>query len=783
MIKRLIALLLCAAWIGITFYRPAGLFQSIGGLFTYSTGVFSLRAPDAEGGKIELQSATGHQVSIHIDSIGIPHIYGKDAKAVAFGMGFMHARDRYFQMEVITRAVQGRLGETVGSKVTESDIFWRELDAEAKAIEVLEELKKTEPAVYAQVIAYHDGVNFYLQGEKSDHHSPEYRMLGQKPREWKPHYSLLLQWYMSYMLTYTDRDAEREQIVQNMSPELIDALYTNDTRDYPYIYPDTTFGTLDSADVKEPVAGELDVKQQTQAERELKQSIGSNNWAVSAKKSAVGRAMLCNDTHLDISLPNPWYEAHAVCPEFNVYGFSIPCSPFIISGYNESIAWGITNGDWDLVDRFLLKINPKNENEYWYEGVWKKMEEKEYTITLHNEADTIVKTHHTVFGPVVRGEKQVYARKWYPAAKNSSVVAFHYLGRAKGWDDFIKALSHFSSPPQNFAYADKQGNVGMISAGSVPIRNTHSAGGLLDGTVAHKEQFLPFASLPQHFNPDENYVYSANQKPARTGYYINYDWHAPYRAQRIKNMLDEDRMMAIKDMHAIQGDRMDIGASEIYKLVKKYRNSSPDWKIFEPLENWNGMISASSREAVLNLAFSHFLKKNFQTILKDELGVVELVPTHKLISYLHANDTISIGKKNIPTTEFFATVLRSAKEQLEKDFGKDLSKATYAPWANFRISHLARIPGFGSIVTDAGGNVNSPNVNTGGVHGASMRTVIVMGDKPEAQTVLAGGQSGRPNSPNFRNQLETWKKVEYHAAQFASSPAELKNITTVIDIK
>lgn len=785
MVKKIFALLLCSLWIGFTFYRPGGIFQPVGSLFTYSTGVFSLRAPDAEPGTLELKSEGRHEVDIRIDSIGIPHIYGKTADAAAFGMGYMHARDRYFQMEIITRVVQGRLAELLGNNAVSSDIFWRPLEIETKAQEVLEELKADHPRVYAQVMAYNEGVTFYLASEEPRHHSPEYRMLGAGPRGWEPHYPLLLSWYMSYMLTYTDKDVEREQVLKNLPSGLADALYETGNDNYPYIVPDTVFTAQSSQPESILLTGVADplLKAETIGERELRQSIGSNNWAVSASKSATGSAMLCNDTHLDIALPNPWYEAHVVCPEFNVYGFSIPCSPFIISGYNENIAWGITNSDWDLTDRYLLKINPSNENEYWYEDAWKKMEEREYRISQSNREDTIIRQRFTVFGRVIKGEKEAYAQKWYPAAKNISVVSFDVLTRAKGWEDFQKALSYYSYPPQNFAYADKWGNTGIISAGKVPLRHEGFKGGLLDGTRMHEEKFVPFASLPQQFKPVRSFVYSANQKPARTSYYLDYDWHEPYRAERIRQLLAQDKKLSVEDMKAIQADRTDIASEEIKALIGKYGTQGEKWKLLEPLKNWNGLVRASSREALIQSYFIHFIRTRFQDILKSEYGVADIVPANKLYAFLQKNDTLDIGKKKVNVRQFLEECITAAEEQLQQDFGKDHHKADYSHFVTFNVRHFVRFPGLGATVPDAGGNANTPNVNTQRVHGASMRTIITMNEKPEALTVLAGGQSGRPNSPNYKNQLEAWKAVEYHAAQFSAKQEELRSIKNIIHIK
>jgi penicillin G amidase len=774
--KRFFLLLLCSFWILLTFYRPQGIFQSIGALLTYNTGLFSLKPVDGYAEKIILIPPDKYKLDIFIDSIGVPHIFGQDGNSAVFGLGYMHARDRAFQMEVISRLVEGSLSEILGNLPLESDKFWKPLESEKKSRIILDDLKENHPETFEHLIAYAEGVNFYLENEAYKHQAPEYRMLGISPRLWKPHYSLLLSSYMSYMLTY-DNDQISRHFINTRLPETLKGLFDADTAFVYSIIPDTIFRFPSAEKILLPTLEDIEAEDILLEDDMYKKSLGSNNWALAGRKSTSGKSILCNDTHLNVTLPGPWYEAHLVAPEFHVYGLGIPCSPYIISGHNESIAWGMTNAYWDVTDKYLLKVNPQNKNQYWLNDHWVDFEDKEFTINVRGEEPYEQYVKFSVFGVVEFRGETAFVTKWYPAEEgNASVITFNFLAKAKNWDDFKAAFRHYSYPAQNFAFADNNGNAGLLIAGNLPLRPQNFKGGVQDGTIYTKAAFVPFESLPKIYNPERAYVSSANQKSGRTEYYSGYSFADIYRASRINEVLSEDKLFSVEDMKNLQGDRTDISYKELLGLFNKYEQINDDWDLIKQLKGWNGNVNAESHEALLYHNLSSGIRNNFKNFIKSNYGITNNPPLSRLIQILIENEKLIFPDTILNTHSFLDMVIKDLKNKMVQEYGENFIEAKYAPLALFKVQHLLKIPGWGKSLTDVGGNAYTPNVHVQ-QSGVSMRTIIELGsNEVNALMVIAGGQSGRPNSSNFCNQLEDWKNVRYHQTQFSKDPSKLKNI-------
>jgi penicillin G amidase len=775
--KRFFLLLLCTAWIFLTFYRPDGIFQSVGALFTYKTGLFSLKPVDANAEKIALNPPERYKLEIFVDTLGIPHIFGEDGNSAVFGLGYMHARDRAFQMEIITRLVEGSLSEILGKLPVESDKFWKPLESEKKALIVLNDLQQKHPEVYEHIMAYADGVNFYLENEKYEHQAPEFKLLGINSRLWKPHYSLFLSSYMSYMLTY-DNDQISRHFINTRLPEPFRNLFEADTAYANSIIPDTLFRFNSGAtNTLLSDLGNIPADDILLADEMYRKSLGSNNWALMGKKTVSGKSILCNDTHLNITLPGPWYEAHLVAPEFHVYGLGIPCSPYIISGHNENIAWGMTNAYWDVTDKYLLRLNPNNENQYWLNDHWVDFEEKEVLINVKGNEDVVLNVKYSVFGLVEFRGKTALVTRWYPAEEgNASVIAFNKLSKASNWDDFNDALRYYSYPAQNFAFADNKGNAGLLIAGKLPVRPENFRGGVQDGTLFSMVKFVPFESLPRVLNPARAFVSSANQKPGRTEYYSGYSFADIYRASRINEVLATEKMLSVDDMKSLQGDRTDISYRELIALFEKYQDNSSEWELINSLKNWDGIVNADNYEALLYHYLYLAVRDNIKKVIRPRFGIANNPPLSRLIEVLDKNEKLHLADTVIYSKQFLLQSLKNAKEALVNNHGENFNQAKYASFAMFRVQHLLKIPGWGMDVPDAGGNSYTPNVHVKNA-GVSMRTIVELGeDEVNSLMIIAGGQSGRPNSLNFCNQLEDWKNINYHQSQFFKDASQLKNI-------
>ena len=417
------------------------------------------------------------RAEILIDSVGIPHIYAKKNNGALFALGYMHAKDRYFQMEIMIRMVQGRLGELLGyrKRVLESDIFWRNFQFESTAKKLFNEYKNSE--LIENISAYSKGVNYYLTEMNSYELPEEYFLLDAKPREWKAHYSLLLVKYMAYLLTFKKTDIYLQKVINELPKEIVKTFYPLQESYLNAIIPEKDGKLTQKINYNSiqmnPETGFLN------ADDYLRQDnfeiIGSNSWVVSSKKSKSGNALLANDMHLKLGLPGPWYEAHIKTNTKHVYGQTIPASPFIIAGFNGKIAWGTTNAHWDLVDYYKIDYKDSLKNLYFVGPEIAEIKFSEEIISFKNKKDTVIKIRESRFGPILKIDGDEFAVNW--TAKNNAIdpLTFQKLEKASDWNEFKSAVKEFKSPPQNFVFADTSGNIGLYTSGNMPIRRGKSS--------------------------------------------------------------------------------------------------------------------------------------------------------------------------------------------------------------------------------------------------------------------------------------------------------------------
>lgn len=753
---------LSIGWLSLSFNGLYGPFAPVGKLFSYPEGIFFRTLPADE---LAFEN-TGYTCNIFLDAYGVPTIKGKTSKDVAFGLGFMHARDRYFQMEMITRTVQGTMSEVLGSLTLNSDKFWKPLNCDERAIADLEYLKNERPKVYEYMMSYSEGIRYYLQQEGGSEQFFEYALLGEQPREWKDHYPMLLSFYMSKILAYDAYDLAWATNLSHLSVEEYERFYKTQTENYPYQHADT-FRTNQLSTQPVNTDSSLSLLPFDKVEQQKKLSIGSNNWAISKGKSASGNAILCNDTHLDITLPNPWYQAHLICDDFHTQGFTIPCSPYVLTGNNEYFAWGITNAQWDEVDMFKLQL-AADSNAYMVDGKEMTFQRQENVINVKGSPDVIFTTQHSIFGLVKKVGGNTYAEKWHALDFNSSSAAFEGLTKGKNWDDFINGLKEYTYPPQNFAFADKNGNVGLITAGKLPVRPANYNGGLLDGSTAYHATYIEFEQLPQSYRGDSGYISSANQLQAATNYYANYTWVEPYRGARIQEVLSSKKQLTRADVKQLHIDQEDHSFHTTLKLFHSIPLEGRKKEWITELQAWNGQMSPELKTPIKYLVIYKALNGYFERYFKAK-GVDWGPSYYNMVNVLSSNDTLKLGSELIATAAIKSEILDSALVLYDR-FVTD--ETTYGQLSAFTMHHILRIPGLQASVQGKGGNSNTVDVNGHGIHGASMRTVIELGgETPKIETVIAGGQSGRVNSPHYKNQVEMWKTGAYHTIDFATPPA------------
>lgn len=766
-IKHSILLLISIGWIILMCIRVYNPFSSIGKLFSYPEGLFNRDLPQAE---IEFEDV-GYNCEISFDKFGVPTISGDKSDDVAFGVGYMHARDRYFQMELITRTVQGNLSEIMGDLTINSDLFWKPMHCDSLAKKELEYLQKNDPEVYNYLQSYSDGIKFYLENEKQDEQFFEYILLDENPRMWEDHYPLLLSFYMSNMLAYDENKFDWASNLSNMSESDFNQFYkTLESDNYPYIFNDSvSFSNkipkinISKENLVATIFNQKDFKKQL--------SIGSNNWVISNRKSSSNNSLLCNDTHLDIKLPNPWYQVHLICDEFHVQGFTIPCIPYVVSGNNDKIAWGITNANWDEVDLFQLKLS-KDSLKYILDKKEYNFSLKRDVIKVKGEEDIIIETKYSIHGIVKNKNGVVFAEKWHALDFFGSSASFSAIMKSNDWDSFKNGLKKYTFPAQNFVFSDAKGNIGAISAGVLPYRFKDYRGELLDGSISHKFTYVPFNDLPQQYGNDSEFLYSANQLPAKSNYYINYSWAEQYRASRINTVLSQKTKLNFLEMKSLQTDQVDNSFFEIIKLYDSISFDNKQEKWFHELRKWDGNMNAESKVALkfhmLTLSFEHYFNEYF-----NGKKITRTPSMNHMINALR-NESIKLNDKMVSTEKVKRSIVDYSIILYNQYVKGDMNYGNFSP---FFLNHILGIPGLGDMVDGKGGNSNTVDVNGYSEHGASMRTIIELSENStHIETILAGGQSGRVNSPDYRNQTRMWKEGEYNKIDFRINNKKKVNI-------
>ncbi len=735
-------------------------------------------------------------VFVHYDSLMIPHIYARNNEDLYFAQGYVTARHRLWQMEFQTHAAAGRLTEIVGSAALDFDRRQRRSGMVYAAEQALKSAEQNSEAL-AMVENYKNGVNQFIESLDRNDLPLEYKLLNYEPEPWTNlKFGLLLK-YMAKTLNIGDKDLEMTNALKIYGKETVDLLWPDhETIGDPIVDQagQWTFKPITLDSIPPALPNEL---VHVQPFEKPSKDVGSNNWAVSGVKTHNGSPILCNDPHLTLNLPSIWYIVHLQAPEVNVMGASLPGVPSVISGFNDSIAWGVTNAQRDLVDWYKIQFKDDSKNEYLSDGQWKPVREViEKFLIKGGKAfyDTVTYTHH---GPVVYDrsfhgdeEKNHYAFRWIAHDPSEEVLTFYKLNRAKNHSDYLKALDHYTSPAQNFVFASVSGDIAMRIQGKFPIRRKDEGKFLLDGTnTSHEWQgFIPNDQNVMYKNPVRGFVSSANQYPVDNTYpyYINSTSYEAYRNRRINTLLAEMSEITPRAMMEMQFDNFNLKAQESLPAFLAMLNpttfNEQQKLAYLILTTWNYENDINS----LGASYYEAWWRELFPLIWDEIrnsAVALDEPT--------AYTTIKLIKEN-PTLHFFdiskTPEKETANEVVQIAFAKGVetietwktkNKKQDPRWADYKdtfIGHLLQgIPAF-SYHVEHGGNREIINASSR-TSGPSWRMVVSLEKtNVKAWGVYPGGQSGNPGSPFYNNLLPYWSRGEYFQFQFESDPAKMKDV-------
>ncbi len=730
------------------------------------------------------------KVDVYLDERLVPHIFAEQENDAYFVQGYLHAKFRLWQMELQTFAAAGRASEILGEKGLEHDREFRRLGmlyAAEIALQVLEQ----DPILKSECDAYTSGVNSYIETLTESSLPLEYKLIGYKPEKWSNLKTSLFLKYMSYDLAAHDDDFEMTNAKSYFSADDFAKLFPAIQDSLDPIIPK---GTIFDAQKVFPVAPanadsvylnrhELAVSETSKPDK----GNGSNNWAVSGLKTKSGAPILCNDPHLGLNLPSLWYEVQISTPSFNAYGVSFPGSPGVIIGYNDSCAFGFTNGGRDVRDYFEIKFKDDTRQEYLFNGQWMKTKFRIDTIKIKNKPNFIDSVAYVQLGndwcPVMYDKSfsggrntnnKYYAVRWKAHDASNELKIFNMLNHAKNYADYSAAVTNLHTPGQNCVFACKNGDIALRTQGEWPAKWKGQGDFVMPGLDSNFlwQGMIPQDEVPYQYNPERGFVSSANQKPVDDNtypYYLGRNYPL-YRGITINKRLNAMTGITPQDMMALQTDNFDAGAAMakpfIVANIKEQELNAAGKKYFEILKSWDCNNNVGAKGVSV---FDAFWNKFDSVVYNDEYAKAPKIIMHPFFSTLVESilkdsaykflDDISTTQKETLADNITAAFNKAVPE-LEK-----LEAAGKLDWEKnkaTRISHLAKLAPFSRLNLPIGGGTRAINA-TKKDHGASWRMVISLTAKTEAYGVYPGGQSGNPGSKYYDSFVDQWAAGKYYS--------------------
>jgi len=742
-----------------------------------------------EQGEMSVPGLTA-AVQIVRDRHGIPTIRAQSEQDAYFALGFVHAQDRLWQMDLARRAGAGRLSEILGERGRTTDLFVRTLGlyhlAEA-------EVASLDPPARAALEAYAAGINAYI-GQHKGAWPIEYYLLGTRPYEWRITDSLVFGRLMALRLGNDYRDElERAQLLRELSSDQIQDLWPS----YPPGWPKGATGSI-APEAKEALARiRWDAIEAALPKIPLRAS-ASNSWAVDGRHTANGKPILANDPHLSLEAPAVWYLARIEMPGLTLAGATMPALPFLILGHNDKVAWGFTSSYVDTQDLFIEHLTEAGSDHYVTPDGSLAFETRQETIKVRGKKDVTLAARSTRHGPVI-------SDLWKPDDRpriasdsldvvafadaslrpdNRTANAFYALDHAKNAGDVTAALEQFDAPPQNVIFADSDGNIGFQSVGRIPVRKRPDGLFPVPGWSGNYDWtgLIPYGELPHALNPESGRLYVANNRATNGDYPypLSAYWPSAYRARRIGEMLDDMTPLSIAESAGMQLNTVSLAAADLVpRLLVAPIQSERGRAAQSMLGHWDGDMK---RDAPEPLIYAAWLLELGQGMIASRLG--------KVADSIQAVDPMIIAHLlndrpawcDDPTTKAdetcdmeIAAALERALDRLTKAYGPDMTRWQWgdAHRAHFHNAILGQMP---ILHYFADPEISSPGDDstldrgtyTGHgedpfrhVHGPGLRTAYDFADLDGALFMIAPGESGNILSSHYADFAKPWRDGHY----------------------
>lgn len=734
--------------------------------------VYSYKSVPPIKGEVSAEGLNA-EVKIVRDPWGIPHVFAQNERDLFFAWGYVHAQDRLWQMDFHRRVGFGRLSEVFGKEVLTKDKIIRNFGLK-KA--VLEDYKQLSAELRDLLHAYARGVNAWLDSRKFNW-PPEFLLLRYRPEPWRLLDSLIIKEVMAlFMCLEYQHEVFRAKLIES-------------------------FGAQKALQVleKEVLAPAHEIGELSLSELlSLPGAPGSNDWVLAGDRTESKKPLLANDPHLGISLPSIFYEIHLSCPTLDVIGVSIPGIPVVIIGHNDTIAWGLTYSTADAQDLYIEKLNASKDM-YFDRGEWKFLLREEQKVRVRGKKtpetmEVLWTERGPLISPLIIESQKPISLNWTIYEGGRTFESFYRLNKAQDWDEFKAAVSLFDAPSHNIIYADKHGNIGYHLCGRIPLRPPRAAlfpypGWVEDGQW---QGFLEEEKKPSLFNPSDGFIVTANNKviPDEFPHYVSIDWDAPFRAERISELILEEESHTIESQKKIQNDILSRKAELIFPLLEGMEGESGVIeKAVRHLRGWDREMSSSEGAALFGVFMNILHEEIFQDELGEDFKRFDLLFRRKKAGLLRIlSNPRSPWFDNIKTSavetreDIIKASLEKSYQWLEMAYGSpenwnwmELYSITFqhvlgrSPFLRF-FNHGPYAVDGRYFTVKASYSPDYYRVT----FGPAYRQIIDLSDFGNSVSVITSGESGHFLSRFYDDQIPLWLEEQYHPMLFNSEEIEAR---------
>ncbi|MEQ1657744.1 MAG: penicillin acylase family protein [Hylemonella sp.] len=749
-------------------------------------------------------------VLVNWDERGVPHLQAQNETDLYRALGFLHAQDRLFQMEMVRRLARGELAEILGPKLLDTDRLFRTLELRAHAEERVKRIDRNSPA-WVGLLAYLDGINEFQDTRPLP---VEFDLLRIQPQHYTPVDTLAVAGYLAYSFAATLRT---EPVLSYVRDQLgPDYLQVFDLEWQPLgvvgpVAQKAPARKLAAADWQ-ALARVSEVSQQAMDLAGVPLFEGSNAWAISGRRTASGKPLLAGDPHIAYALPAVWYEAHLSAPGFELYGHHQALNPYALLGHNKQFGWSLTMFQNDDMDLVALKVNPDNPRQVWYQGQWVALQNRSETIAVKGADPVNITLTRSPHGPLINqafpdsmGQAPIAMWWTFLETENPILDAFHELNRADTLPKARAAASKIHAPGLNVVWANAAGDIGWWAAARLVQRPPSvNPSFILDGggEQADKPGYYRFADNPQEENPARGYIVSANHQPVpRSGVPVPGYYNLPERARRLDQLLrPTGTLWNLQNSQALQLDEQTDYAARVLgpllPLLRERSSDSIERALIDQVAEWDGRHSTAS---IAPTVYNQFVYELLKATMADELGEVQFNNLLRTRAIDHAlprlvadprspwwDDRRTEKKENRSDTVLQAW--RATLKHLQDLRGLSLPGWTWGK--NHTVTHghplgrlkpLDKLFDVGPLQAPGGREIPNNlahalgpapwNVN----YGPSTRRLIDFSDAGKALGINPVGQSGVLFDPHYADQAQDFIAGRYQPMHL--NPADVKAVT------